>query len=213
LIFSRQPTRGACAIVAILVVSVSTSSATAEISSQEREKVVKYLTSTRDQVLAEAASLSEAQWSFKPAPDRWSVGEVVEHLALAEPFIFDLQQKVVGGKPATPEQLKAAQGRDDFLMKAIADRTKKVSAPEPIQPTAKIGKQADVLAAFRERRAKTLDYAGKTKDDLRSRVTDSPIGPTDGYQYLLFIGAHTERHLAQIKEVKSHAQFPKAGAP
>ena len=210
---ARQHTPRVIGMVAAFVVLVSTSPITAEISSQEREKVVNYLTSTRDQVLAEAASLSDAQWSFKPAPDRWSVGEVVEHLALAEPFIFDLQQKVVAGKPATPEQLKAAQGRDDFLMKAIADRTKKVSAPEPIQPTAKIGTRADVLAAFRERRAKTLDYAGKTKDDLRSRVADSPIGPTDGYQYLLFIGAHTERHLAQIKEVKSHAQFPKAGTP
>ena len=192
-----------------MLVVASTSPTTAEISSEDRAKLVKYLTSTRDQVLAEAGKLSDAQWSFKPGPDRWSVGEVVEHLALAEPFIFEMQQKLVAGPAATPEQLKAAQGRDDSIMKMIADRTKKANAPEPIQPTTRLGKKAEVLAAFRDRRAKTLVYAGKTTDDLRARVGDSPIGPTDAYQWLLFLGAHTERHLAQIKEVKSHAEFPK----
>jgi hypothetical protein len=31
----------------------------------------------------------------------------------------------------------------------------------------------------------------------------------DGYQWLLFIGAHTERHLGQIREVKAHGGVPK----
>ena len=181
-----------------------------EISSQDRAKLVQYLTSTREQVLAEAASLTDAQWSFKAAPDRWSVGEVVEHLALAEPFIFELQQKTIAGPPATAEQRAAAQGKDEILLKRIPDRTQKADAPEPLQPTKRMGSRAEVLAAFKERRAKTIDYANKTSDDLRGRVGDSPLGPTDGYQWLLFIGAHTERHLAQIREVKAHAQFPKS---
>ena len=181
-----------------------------EISSQERAKLVQYLTTTHDQVLAEAANLSDAQWSFKPAPDRWSVGEVVEHLALAEPFIFELQQKTMAGPAASAEQRAAAQGKDEVLLKKIPDRTQKANAPEPLQPGARIGSRAEVLAAFKERRAKTLDYAKKTSDDLRGRVGDSPLGPVDGYQWLLFIGAHTERHLGQIREVKTHAQFPKA---
>src|SRR5918994_1799666 len=101
--------------MAVMVVLASTAPTTAEISTQDREKLVKYLTSTRDQVLAEAAKLSDAQWAFKAAPDRWSVGEVVEHLALAEPFIFDLQQKAMSGPAATPEQLKATQGREEFI--------------------------------------------------------------------------------------------------
>ena len=199
------------AFMAIALAAATT--ARAEISAGDRAKLVKYLTTTRDQVIGEAENLSDAQWSFKPAPDRWSVGEVVEHLALAEPFIFGLQQKLASGPAATAEQLKAAQGRDALILKTIADRTKKANAPEPLQPTAKLGKRPDVLAAFRDARAKTLEYASKTTDDLRSRVGDSPIGPTDAYQWLLFIGAHTERHLAQLREVKAHEQFPKSGTP
>ena len=183
-----------------------------EISSQERAKLVQYLTKTRDQVLEEAAKLSDAQWSFKAAPDRWSVGEVVEHLALAESFIFGAQQKTLAGAPATADQRAAAQGRDEMILKRIPDRTQKAQAPEPLQPNQRLGSRADVLAAFKERRAKTIDYANKTSDDLRARVSDSPLGPLDAYQWLLFIGAHSERHLAQIREVKAHAQFPKAGS-
>jgi hypothetical protein len=180
-----------------------------EISAQDRAKLVQYLTGARDQVLAEAAALSDAQWSFKPGPDRWSVGEVVEHLALAESLIFDLQQKMVTGPAATAEKRAAAQGKDEMLLKMIPDRTQKATAPEPLQPAKRLGSRADVLAAFEERRGKTIAYASKTTDDLRGRVGDSPLGPLDGYQWLLFIGAHTERHLGQIREVKAHADFPK----
>jgi hypothetical protein len=202
--YSRQ-----IAAAAVFVALASAAPRADEISSQDRTKVVQYLTSTRDQVLSESAKLSEAQWNFKPGPDRWSVGEVVEHLALAEDFLRSTQQKVVSGPAATPEERAKSQGKDDTIMKAISDRTQKVQAPEPLKPGTKLGSQADVVKAFRERRGKTLDYATTTKDDLRAHVSESPIGTVDGYQWLLFIGAHTERHLAQIREVKASPQFPK----
>jgi hypothetical protein len=182
------------------------------ISDRDRAALVEYLTTIRDQVLAESAKLTEAQWNFKTSPERWSVGEVVQHLALAEPFIFDLQQKMAGGSPATAEQLAATKGKDDMIRKVIPDRTKKAQAPEPLQPgkAQSLGDQAAVVAAFRERRTKTIEYASKTKDDLRARVADSPLGPLDGYQWLLFMAAHSERHLAQLREVKADPKFPKA---
>jgi hypothetical protein len=31
----------------------------------------------------------------------------------------------------------------------------------------------------------------------------------DGYQWLLLLSAHTERHTAQIAEVKAHTGFPR----
>ncbi len=179
------------------------------ISKQERDALVKYLTTTRDQVIGETEKLSDAQWNFKAGPDRWSVGEVVEHLALAETFLGDTRQKIMAGPAPTAEQLAKAKGQDALILKAIPDRTQKVQAPEPIQPKQRLGPRAKVAAAYRERRAQTLDYAQKTTDDLRSRVGDSPLGPLDAYQWLLFTAAHNERHLGQIREVKAHPNFPK----
>jgi hypothetical protein len=181
------------------------------VSEQERAAAVEYLTTMRDQVLKESSTLTDAQWNFKTAPDRWSVGEVVHHLALAEALLFDLQQKQVSGPAATAEQLAAVKGKDAIIRKAVPDRTKKFQAPEPLQPgkDSKLTTQKDILAAFRERRTKTIDYASKTKDDLRNRVGESPVGPMDAYQSLLFMAAHSERHLAQLREVKADPNFPK----
>jgi hypothetical protein len=196
------------AAIAVLILAPAIPSG-AEISKQDRDAVVKYLSTTRDQVIAETEKLSDAQWNFKAGPDRWSVGEVVEHLALAESFLGDTRQKIMAGPAPTADQLAKAKGQDAVILKAIPDRTQKVQAPEPIQPKQRLGPRAKVAAAYRERRAQTIDYAQKTTDDLRSRVGDSPLGPLDGYQWLLFVAAHNERHLGQIREVKAHPNFPK----
>jgi len=182
------------------------------VSEKERAALVEYLTTMRDQVLADSAKLTPEQWNFKTAPERWSVGEVVQHLALAESLLFDLQQKTLTGPPATAEQLAATKGKDDMIRKVIPDRTKKAQAPEPLQPAkaGDMGGQAAIVSAFRDRRNKTIEYASKTKDDLRGRVADSPVGPLDAYQWLLFMAAHSERHLAQLREVKADPKFPKA---
>jgi hypothetical protein len=200
--------RAGCIVVSALVLA-GVVPAHAELTAEERSKLIRYLTDTRDQVLAEAEALSEAQWSFKQGPDRWSVGEVVQHLALAEPFLFGVQQRLVNGPPATPEQRKGAEGKDEVVLKMIPDRTQKVTAPEPLQPAGTVGARDETLAAFRDARAKTLAYVTGTGDDLRNRVADSPMGPMDAYQWLLFIGAHTERHLAQLREVKADPTFPR----
>ena len=203
----RYSTRSIAA--AAFVMLASTATAADEISSQDRAKLVQYLTSTRDQVVAESEKLSDAQWNFKAAPDRWSVAEVVEHLALSEEFLRGLQEKTMSGPAATAEQRAATKGKDEMIMKRIPDRTQKAQAPEPLQPAQKLGSGSDVLNMFKDRRGKTLTYAEKTSDDLRAHVGESPLGPLDAYQWLLFIGAHTERHLAQLREVKANAQFPK----
>lgn len=36
-------------------------------------------------LVSEVAGLSDAQLTFRPAPDAWSVRDVVEHLGIAEP--------------------------------------------------------------------------------------------------------------------------------
>ena len=195
---------------AVMAVVLAPAVSTGEpLTKAERDKVVQYLSTTRDQVISEVSKLSDAQWNFKQGPDRWSVGEVVEHLALAEAFLADTRQKIMAGAPATADQLAKAKPQDEVVLKAIPDRTKKVQAPEPIQPKQRLGSRAQVMAAYNDRRAQTLSYAQKTSDDLRSRVGDSPLGPLDGYQWLLFVAAHNERHLGQIREVKADPKFPK----
>ena len=47
---------------------------------------------------------------------------------------------------------------------------------------------------------------------LRLHTSESPMGmELDGYQWTLFLSGHTERHVKQMREVKSHPDFPLVG--
>jgi hypothetical protein len=133
---------------------------------------------------------------------------VTEHIAAAEDFLMGLIQEQVMKAPARTEaaDLKAI---DDFVLTAIPDRSKKVQAPEPLAPTNRFGSTKDSLKHFKESRAKTVKFLKETKD-LRGHAIDSPLGKKlDAYQWVLFIGAHSERHTKQIIEVKADPGFPK----
>src|ERR1700739_4412867 len=66
----------------------------------EKKKALAYLESTKKDVLDATSGLSPAQWNFKPAPDRWSIAECMEHIAAAEDFIRGLVETCV--MKATP---------------------------------------------------------------------------------------------------------------
>jgi hypothetical protein len=179
-----------------------------ELSKAEREKAVKYLEKTRAEVLEATKGLSEAQWNFKPGPDRWSVAEVAEHIAAAEDLLRDMIQEKVMTAPPRPagEDVKAI---DEFVLQAVPDRSHKVQAPEPLRPTNRFGSPKESLNHFKESRAKTIAFL-KTTQGLRDHATDSPMGKKlDGYEWVLMIAAHSERHTKQIKEVEADPNFPK----
>ena len=74
-----------CMLIGVL--AVSGVAAAQELTKVEREHALQYLESTRKDVLDATNGLSEAQWNFKPGPDRWSVAQVMEHIAASEDFI------------------------------------------------------------------------------------------------------------------------------
>jgi len=170
---------------------------------------MQYLESTRQAVLDATAGLSEAQWNFKSAPDRWSVAEVVEHIAAAEDFLMAMVTNQVMKGPARPagDDVKAI---DDMVVAKIPDRSKKAQAPDPIKPTNRYGSPQASLKHFSDARAQTEAFL-KTHDDLREHAIDSPMGKKlDGYEWVLFVAGHSERHTKQINEVKADPNFPKS---
>ena len=159
--------------------------------------------------LAAVEGLSEAQLNFKPAPERWSVAEVAEHIAAAEDMFLGMIEGQVLQAPARTEPANL-QEIDQLILTAIPDRTQKRQAPEPLVPTRRFGNVAETLKHFQDSRAKTLALLAE-RNDLRAHATDSPLGQKlDAYQWLLFLSAHCERHTKQINEVKADANFPKS---
>lgn len=203
------------ACVAMLCFLVSAVAQTAQsapttLTPEEREALIKQFETSRDNFLKSISGLSEKQWTFKPAPDRWSVAEVAEHITLSEGTIFGLIQKPLMQSPAAPEKREQVKGKDQVILERVPDRSHKAQAPEILRPTGRWATEADLTKAFEERRAATMEYVRTTNDDLRDHFFDHPVfGTLDGYQWLLLISTHSARHTAQIEEVKADPNFPK----
>jgi hypothetical protein len=173
----------------------------------DRAKGVEYLEKTRDGVVAAAKGLSDAQMKYKPAPERWSVAETLEHIAKAEDLLYKNVTEQIMKAPAGPAGRDTAK-IDGMVLTLIPDRSRKAEAPPPLVPSG-AWTPAETLEHFLGSRAKTIAYLQNTQG-LRDHVENSPIGqPLDGYEWLLFIGAHSERHTKQMIEVKEDAGFPK----
>jgi hypothetical protein len=80
--------------------------ADAHMTAEERMKVKSWLEESRREFLAAIDGVTVEQWKWKPAPERWSVGETAEHIVLAEALLFGNVEKAnrvsqecrVGGK-------------------------------------------------------------------------------------------------------------------
>src|SRR5438270_4258144 len=61
----------------------------------ERAYLLEQLETSKKAMLASIQGVSAAQWSFKPAPNVWSVKECAEHIILAEDFLFGATQQIL----------------------------------------------------------------------------------------------------------------------
>ena len=173
----------------------------------DKEKALAVLETSKKGVLDATKGLSEAQWNFKAAPDKWSIAECAEHIAAAEDFIRGMVVENVMKAPAASDRDIAKI--DAGILAMVPDRTNKVQAPDPLKPTNRFGSPEGSLKHFVESRATTEDFLKKTPD-LRGHAAENPMGGKwDAYEFILLIAAHSERHTKQIEEVKANESFPK----
>src|SRR5213080_1647815 len=195
-------------LVALLLITGAAAAASAqEVSQAEKGRALQYLESTKKNVLEATKGLSEAQWNFKPAPDRWSVAQVMEHIAAAEDFLRTLAKEKVMLAPAG-EAGRDVKKTDEVVLAMDPDRTNKAQAPEPLLPTNRFGSPEGSVKHFVESRTTTEDFL-KSTAGMRDHVMESPMGKLDAYEFVLLVAAHSERHTKQINEVKADPNFPK----
>jgi DinB superfamily len=175
-------------------------------SAADKEKALAVLESSKKGVLVATKGLTPAQWNFKAAPDKWSIAECMEHIALAEDFIRGMIEQNVMKAPAAPDRDIAKI--DAGILANVPDRSNKFQAPEPLKPTNRFGSPDAAIKHFLESRGKTEEFL-KATPDLRGHAVDSPAGGKwDAYEFVLMIAAHSERHTKQIEEVKTSAGYP-----
>ena len=177
---------------------------------KDREFALKYMNDTKADYVAQLKDVSDAQLNFRAAEGRWTIAEIAEHITVVEEALFGM---VTTGmfKPEPAKCEDSFRVRDTMVLGSITNRSPgmRATAPEQVQPNGRWKTRDALMASFEKTRGMTMDFMKNNKVDLRGRFGSSPLGTVDGFQQILFIVGHSERHLAQLKEVKADPKYPK----
>jgi hypothetical protein len=140
----------------------------------------------------------------RPAADRWSVAEVLEHLGRVEDQLTRLlaaklaEARLTGALGPERESGPIANSHADLLL----DRRRRITAGDRVLPRGELD-AASAIATLDKTRAKLLHLV-LAHDGLSLGAVSHPhpaFGMLDGYQWFAFIGTHEARHAAQIREI------------
>ena len=159
----------------------------------------------RQAVAAVPAALHRA----RPSDERWSVAEVVEHLAIVEGRIAQMLTEKIGaarnaGLAAETETTPVAPMLD---ITTVIDRSKPITASEASLPRTGLSTE-EGLSLLAERRQGLRD-AVTSADGLALgsvEVAHARLGTLNVYQWLLFLAGHEARHTDQIRETATALQ-------
>lgn len=150
------------------------------------------------------ADVAPALRERRPAPDRWSVAEVLEHVALVEERITQLLVNLLDTARADglgPER-ETSPILPTFDLARVLDRSRPVTAGEASWPRAGLDASAAAAALARQREAFRATVLAADGLALGTVSAPNPVlGPLNGYQWVLFVGGHEARHAGQVRDI------------
>lgn len=174
----------------------------------DRKYILDNLVRSRDELVKETEKLSEKQWRFKESPDRWSINEVVEHLAIYE-LIFD--REIIQCLATKPQpELKPSRPDSSFFIFIMEEKphvTLDFTKPFSFGTPMGLNPLKNNLAWFLKMRNESVDFVKTTDKDLRVyyRAADKP----NVHQTYIYVFGHVDRALRQIRKIKEHKNYPK----
>jgi hypothetical protein len=141
--------------------------------------------------------------SERPRPGRWSVAEVLEHLAMVEKAMLKActRQLAAARESGLPPETDCSSIINALPPSVVANRERLIAAPERLLPT---GVAAEIAwAEIEATRVQFIEFVTSC-DGLALGQVSFPhpaLGPLNMYQWLLFAAGHHARHAAQIREI------------
>jgi hypothetical protein len=174
----------------------------------DRKYLIDNLIRTKSELCSATNNLTEKQWRFKESPEKWSINQVVEHIAIYE-LMFQRQITQTLASGARPELNKLAKADSTYLNYVLdpqprltTEFTKPFSYADPMG----LNDGENNMAWFVKMRNESIAYLHATSDDLRSfyLTTERP----NVHQLYLWTFGHVDRALRQINRIKQHGDYP-----
>ena len=162
------------------------------------------------------SGLSSAQLNWKPAPEKWSIAQCLEHLSVASrEFEGYFSDALVRGRKKWPVSTGPAY-RPSFmggwLIKLVHPETgRNLTAPKIFRP-AESSKIDEPLEKFLKQQERFIEFVRATNGvDYNKTKLRSPVTPLMRYSLadaFVVTVVHGRRHLAQARRVRETSGFP-----
>ena len=166
--------------------------------------VLTALDDSRQSLEHAAHDIDPEKRATRPAPERWSLAELLEHLSLAEASftawiasgIDKAREGGLGQEAAERSPLPEA------VRTRLADRVNRRTAPERVQPKGEMSADEAWRAVVEvERRLKEVLVSADGLA-LNEVIVEHPsLGPFNIYQWVELMAAHRRRHVEQVREI------------
>ena len=187
-----------------------------KLMSAELDKLVNDVRAIGDDAHASFGKLSAEQLNWKPAADRWSVAQCLDHLITSNNGYFPIIESVRSGQRKTSfwERLPVLPGlAGGLLIKSLDPASaRKIRAPKRFEP-AQSNLSPTIVDDFVAQQSKVAEAMNATRHlDLGKIVITSPAlsivtySLMDGFRIIV---VHEQRHLQQAKRVTAESAFPR----
>ena len=162
------------------------------------------------------SGLSNAQLNWKPAPEKWSIAQCLDHLTVASrEFERYFSDALVRGRkrwPVTNGPAYRPSFMGGWLIKLVHPETgRSLTAPKIFRP-AESSNIDEPLEKFLKQQERFIEFVRETKGvDYNKTKIRSPVTPFMRYSladaFVLTV-VHGRRHLAQARRVRETSGFP-----
>lgn len=185
---------------------------------EDQQLILNELIRTTEELNIEINDLYQKQWNFKEDTSRWSIGEIVEHLEMQNQLHYREITTTARG-PHYLQYRAITKGKDSHFSDYGTDPTLG-TANWFLEPLGRFSTRKLGEYAFNRARSQLLKFVKETQIDLRKQFTfripvqgrsveSIKVGEVRDLHQLLLTGiAHTDRHLSQIRKLKTHEGYP-----
>jgi hypothetical protein len=211
--------RSVSSVIAVLLTASVFATATAAaaaaaeesptLTAEERAQLQQWLDESEQTFLGLIEGVEGEAWTWKPAPDRWSVAECAEHIVKTEAALLATGREALAGEP-DPEWASKTAGKADFIARVMPDRSGRAQAPQEVRPQGGVSKE-ELVATFHAQRAELAELLADQKLELKRYTQEHPFpvfGTLNAHQWLIYVPLHTIRHSKQIREVQETPGYP-----
>ena len=167
-------------------------------------EVLGYFAAQREVLRRAAAAVPLEYHTRRPAAERWSIAQVLVHVAIVERRII----KILGWKLEAARasglgpELESGPVVLTFPLERVARRGEQIEAMPSVLPPDDADSTAAWTALSREQ--ESLQALLATFDGLALGQVSAPnpvLGELNVYEWVIFLGAHEARHASQITEI------------